>query len=620
MILLVVGLVAVLVVVLIAVILSIRLGRGDEHDEPEVRPRGRARRADEDERWRQRDTRRAPSASARRMDSRGGHGEYPGYAERGAARDRDRAARGRDYGAPPRRPARADATGYRKPAAARSAVQASAQARGRYDTGPQLRPADGDSPSADYPSMDLGRAGARPSGDHPSAEFPAADYDAVDYPEDRRERRRKAASANGKSRSRQRAKRDDDDWPSTEWDKLSDEQYWAELSADKPLAAMAKPSRPASNSGAKAPANGSARKRAAEPQAAREPRPARTPAPAPPARDLPSRMERTEPREPVTERLPVRARQQPPAPAARREADTPLAGPSYSAGPRSPRDTGPYPRRDPLRDTAPRARRDTGPLAMQGTGPHPARDPGPRPERPRRSTAPGPDPARDRDRAMPSGLASAPPPIPGALDDDPLTSPSFSLKADTAGDSRSYSSSRKHAKTGGEGAVPGHANGHGNGSYPTTGHASAGYAYQAAPPPAPAEHWYSAPPAPAEAHAPAYGNPYQHSGPGGQAAPGNGGYLTDPLGAYSPPAYQAPQYAEPESPAYQALPDLGMGAPPPPAEGPVPYADGHAQHPYPDRAGYPDGYAGGGYPGRYEAGYAGDPHAGGGYGPYPSQG
>ena len=605
MILLVVGLVAVLVVVLIAVILSIRLGRGDEHDEPEVRPRGRARRADEDERWRQRDTRRAPSASARRMDSRGGHGEYPGYAERGAARDRDRAARGRDYRAPPRRPARADATGYRKPAAARSAVQASAQARGRYDTGPQLRPADGDSPSADYPSMDLGRAGARPSGDHPSAEFPAADYDAVDYPEDRRERRRKAASANGKSRSRQRAKRDDDDWPSTEWDKLSDEQYWAELSADKPLAAMAKPSRPASNSGAKAPANGSAKKRAAEPQAAREPRPARTPAPAPPARDLPSRMERTEPREPVTERLPVRARQQPPAPAARREADTPLAGPSYSAGPRSPRDTGPYPRRDPLRDTAPRARRDTGPLAMQGTGPHPARDSGPRPERPRRST--GPDPARDRDRAMLSGRASAPPPIPGALDDDPLTSPSFSLKADTAGDSRSYGSSRKHAKTGGQGAVPGH----GNGSDPTTGHASAGDAYQAAPPPAPAEHWYSAPPAPA------YGNPYQHSGPGttsppagGLAAPDHGGHLADPLRVYSPSAAEAPRYAEPAGPAYRPLP----------ATGPAPNADGYSQHPYPDQAAYPDRYSSGGYSNGYEAGYAHDPYAGGGYGAYPSQG
>ena len=573
MILLVVGLVAVIVVVLIAVVLSIRLRRSDEHDEPDIRSHGRdQRRADEDERWRERDNRRAPSASARTatggMDSRGRRGGHPEYAQRSTAGDRDRAARGRDYDGPSRRPARADAAGYRKPAAARSRVPASAQARGRYDTGPQRRPAAGDTPSADYPSMDFGPPGAHPSGDHPSVDFPAVDYDAMDYPEDRPKPRRKAASAKGKSRSRQRGKRaDDDDWPSTEWDKLSDEQYWAELSADKPLAAMAKPSRPASTSGAKAPVNGSA-KRAAEPPAAREPRPARTPAP--PAREVPSRKERTEPREAVTERLPVRTRQQPPAPAARREADTPLPG-AYTSEPRSARDTGP------------------------------------RPEQPRRGTATGPNPARDRDLARLAGLASAPPRIPGALDDDPLTSPSFSLKADTAADSRSYGGSRKHAKPSGQGAGPAHADGNGNGSYPTDGYASAGYSYQAAPPAAPAEQWYSAPPAPAGAQTPAYGNPYQHSGPGvtgspagGQAAPGHGGYLADPLRVYSPPAYEAPRYADPASPA--------------------PYADGHAQHPYPDQAAYPDGYATGGYRGGHEAGYAGDPYAAGGHGPYPSQG
>src|SRR5262249_42338871 len=157
-------------------------------------------------------------------------------------------------------------------------VPASAQARGRYDTGPQRRPADG-LPSADYPSRDFGPSAARPSGDHSSAEFPAADYDTSDYPEDRPRPRRKAASANGKSRSRRRARRGDGEaWPSREWDKLSDEQYWAELSADKPLAAMAKPGRRAGKTGTKAPVNGSA-KRTAEPPAAREPRPARTPPP-----------------------------------------------------------------------------------------------------------------------------------------------------------------------------------------------------------------------------------------------------------------------------------------------------------------------------------------------------
>jgi len=557
MILLVVGLVAVLVVVFIAVILSIRLGHGDEHDEPDLPSRGSDRRpADEDEHWLDRDTRRAPSPAARGMDSRSRRSENPGY--------------GRGYDGPPRRPARAGATGYREPAAARSPVPASAQSRGRYDTGPQRRAADGDLPSADYPSMDFGPAGARPSGGQSPVELPAADYGAIDYPEDPPEPRRKAPSAKGKSRSRQRGKRNnDDDWPSTEWDELSDEQYWAELSADKPLAAMAKPSRPASKSGAKAPVNGSV-KRAAEPPATRGPRRARTPAPTPPARDIPSRNERTEPREPVTERLPVRTRQQPPAPAARREADTPLPG-AYTSEPRSARDTGP------------------------------------RPEQPRRGTATGPNPARDRDLARLAGLASAPPRIPGALDDDPLTSPSFSLKADTAADSRSYSGSRKHAKPSGQGAGPAHADGNGNGSYPTDGYAGAGYSYQAAPPAAPAEQWYSAPPAPAGAQTPAYGNPYQHSGPGvtgspagGQAAPGHGGYLADPLRVYSPPAYEAPRYADPASPA--------------------PYADGHAQHPCPEQAAYPDRYANGGYRGGHEAGYAGDPYAAGGHGPYPSQG
>src|SRR5215470_12063264 len=146
MILLVVGLVAVLVVVFIAVILSIRLGHGDEHDEPDLPSRGRDRQADEDDHWLERDTRRAP-----------------------------RAARGRDYDGPPRRPARAGATSYRESAAARSPVPASAQARGRYDTGPQRRPADGDFPSADYPYMDFGPAGARSSGNQAPVGF-SADY------------------------------------------------------------------------------------------------------------------------------------------------------------------------------------------------------------------------------------------------------------------------------------------------------------------------------------------------------------------------------------------------------------------------------------------------------------
>jgi hypothetical protein len=602
MILLVVGLVAVIVVVLIAVFLSIRLGRGDEHDEPDLNSSGRERRRDQDERWRDRDTRRVPSSG-----SRGGRGEYPGYSSRGPAQDR--APRGPDYDSASRRPREAPES--RRPAAARSSVGASAQARSRYDTGPSRRPAADDFPSGDYPSMDFGPAGSYATGDQPAVGVPTAGYETVDDSRDRQDTRRKAAStqASAKSRPRQRGKRDDDDdWPSSEWDKLSDEQYWAELSADKPLSTMARPSRPASDAAAKTPANGSA---TAKP-AARDSRPARPPAPDRDLqRDLPSRKERADQGGPVTERLPVRTARQapPPPPPPRREAD--------AAASRS------YP--------DPRSVLDSGPRASWDTSPHSARNTGPQPLEPRRRDTAGPQPTRDRDPALLNGLASVPPPIPGALEDDPLTSPSFSLKAGPASDSRSYSNARKHAKTApaaDHSAANGTGNGHGSGSYPAADYADPGYAYQAAPPAAPAAaDWYSAPPVPAgppaEAQTPAYGNPYAYTGSGNggtaaahadsQATAGYNNYLADPLRVYSPPGYEAQApYAEPASPAY-------MAAPLPPA-GSVPYADGYPAQPYADQAGYPDGYSAGGYAPGYEAGYPGDPYASGGYTPYPPQG
>jgi hypothetical protein len=622
MILLVIGLVAVIVVVLIAVFLSIRLGRGDEDDEPDLRSSGRDRRRDRDGGWQGRDTRRVPVSGGR-----GGRGDYPGYGSRGPAGGR--APRGRDYDGAPRRPAR-EASDYRagpsphgvspsphrpaqpapKPAAARSAVGASAQARGRYDTGPSRRPAADDFPSADYPSMDFGPGDSFATGDQPPVEFPAA----VDDPRDRPDSRRKSASAGSKGRSRQRGKRDDDDdWPSSEWDKLSDEQYWAELSADKPLSSTARPSRPASNA-----ANGSAR------PAARDSRPARPPASdRDMQRDLPSRTGRTDQREPATERLPVRAARQapPPLPPSRREADVAAASRSY-----------PEPRS--VLDSGPRPSRDTGPHQARNTGPHPARDTGPQPGlEPRRRDTTGPQPTRDRDLAMLTGLASAPPPIPGALEDDPLTSPSFSLKAVPANDSRSYSNARKHAKPGPADVIAngaahangnGHgANGHSSGGYPTAGYADPGYAYQSAPPAAAAD-WYSAPPAPAgtpaEAHTQAYGDPYAHNGSGngatgahasGQATAAYSNYLADPLRVYSPPGYEAPApYAEPAS-------STGYMTAPPPG-GSAPYTDGYPAQPYAEPG--QDGYASGGYAPGYETGYSGDPYASGGYAPYPPQG
>jgi len=459
--------------------------------------------------------------------------------------------------------------------------------------------------------MDLGPAESYATGDQPSVEFPAA----MDGPRDRPDSRRSkaaGASASGKSRPRQRGKRDDDDdWPSSEWDKLSDEQYWAELSADKPLSTMARPSRPASDTAA----NGSAKAKPGP----RDSRPARPPASDRDLqRDLPSRKERDQ-REPVTERLPVRAARPapPPLPPARREADAPAASRSYPE---------------------PRSVLDSGPRSSRDTGPHPARDTGPQPRlEPRRRDTTGPQPTRDRDLAMLTGLASAPPPIPGALENDPLTSPSFSLKAVPANDSRSYSNARKHAKTApaadqaaANGAAHANGNGHGanghsSGGYPAADYADPSYAYQSAPPAAPAAaaaDWYSAPPAPAaraaEAQTPAYGNPYAHNGSGnGDATTAHTGsynnYLADPLRVYSPPGYEAPApYAEPASPgAY-------LAAPLPPA-GSAPYTDGYPAQPYADQSGYQDEYSAGGYAPGYEAGYSGDPYASGGYAPYPPQ-
>jgi hypothetical protein len=623
MILLVIGLVAVIVVVLIAVFLSIRLGRGDEDDEPEMRPGGRDRRRDQAERWQERDTRRMPSpARSGAPCGRGGDG-YGSRDGAGAGRELD--SRGRGYDAA-RRPSRPEAPSYRRQPA-RPAVAASAPSRGRYDA-PVRRHAD-DFPSADYPSMDFGPAGGYPADDHPSVDFPAVGpatprsagsgpatprsagsgpaTPPMDSPRDSR-RRAGAAPATSKGRARQRGKRDDDDdWPSSEWDKLSDEQYWAELSADKPLSSMARPAaKPARDPAGAAPVNG-----AAKPAS----RPARPPAP---ARDLRSRKDRME-REPVTERLPVRAA----SPQVPPPLDTSAAAVSR-----------PYPEPHALLDSGPYRTSDTGPHPLHDTGPRAVRDTGPqpRPDHRRWDTA-GPYAASDQDmttlapapppRPKLGRPASAPPPIPGALEDDPLTSPSFSLRAVPPSDSRSYSNARKHAKPIDQ-PVP-HANGNGNGGYPA---ADPGYAYQSAPPaampsPAPAADWYGAPTVPAaESRTPAYGNPYQYPADGNgssagfadnQATAGYPGYLADPLRVYSPPGYAEPvPYPEPSAPApYQSLPNGAT----------MPYADGYSGHPYAEQAGYPDGYHAAGHAGPgYEDGYRADPYAAGGYGPYPPQG
>jgi hypothetical protein len=250
-------------------------------------------------------------------------------------------------------------------------------------------------------------------------------------------------------------------------------------------------------------------------------------------------------------------------------------------------------------------------------------------------------------------VGTPPPPVPGALEDDPLTSPSFSLKADPATDSRSYSHARKasRAASNGNGSAgppasdpltssgASHAGRHHSGSYPTADYASPTYTYPAEPaavpaaPAVPAE-WYSSPPA-EPAPTAAYGNPYSYpeastaGAPASPAAdPGYGGYLADPLHAYSPPPYESPvaAYPDPSGASYPSLPTLGMAAPAVAAGGGPGYPEAYPEHPYgqdqgqPNPPQYPDASGGHGYAPSYDGGYGGDPYAAGEYGAYPPQG
>src|SRR5215469_7264147 len=641
MILLVVGLVAVIVVILIAVFLSIRLGRGDEHDdETDVRPSSRSRRVDEDG-WREppiRDVRRSPQAAqgaGRGIGERhGGMGDArrrngePGY---GGARDRAGRTRDRGYDDERRQPARRDSPEYASsPARRRSAAPVSSEGRGRYDTGSSRRVAADDFPSADYP------AAGHAAEDYPSDHFASGELPAVSARAGKRpDSRRKAAPAPavGKSRSRpHRGKRDDDDdWPSNndgEWDKLSDEQYWAELSADKPLATMARPAqsarRPPASSAKAPPAKPAAAKPPREERdTRREERDTRTARPAAAAarlggvdelsrvasvggrsagrtaperdgdRDSRGRRGRPAQHEAVTERLPVRSRQ-PAVPAARMAAEAPAAGRDVPVGAHSSLDTGPY--------------------ATRGTGAH--------------------------------ARKAAPPPVPGALEDDPLTSPSFSMKAYPATDSRAYGHARKSSRapspTGTDNnATPlasdpltsngaSHTGSHDSRSYLAADYSNPTHAYPSEPAAAAPTQWYGAPPA-EPAPAPGYGNPYSYppAGAAGSPASASGdprydGYLADQLHVYSPPPYESPVSAYPDSSgaSYPALPTPGMAAPATGGQAGPAYPEAYPQHLYTQGQPppYPDGSGGAGYAPGYENGYGGDPYAGGGYGGYPPQG
>jgi hypothetical protein len=650
MILLVVGLVAVIAVIAIAVVLSVRLGRGDDHDELDTGPASRDRRRpqrQEAPRWQGGDSLVPPAGSrSARPDRYAGDSYQSGEYAVPAAR-RGAAGRSRDYDHAALRPARAAAAAARGagygpapapwgPGSRRPGRQAAAVPQPRRDDYAEESysppAAHADFPSGDYPAMGFARD-EYPSGDIAVGDYPSADFPSDGFPvpeplaagtsRNRAERpaaptrgretqpkaatgRRKPAkpaappSPAGKSRARQRSRRDAEEWPGTEWDSLSDEQYWAELSADKPLASMTRGGKAGSQSSAPPQKQSSSQPTQALAAAAQPDLPRRRPA-AP---------------EPATQQLPAR----------RSRGDRPRGG---MPGARAPEGTEQAISRGGEPRSRGRASRGGDVRATDQAVSLP-REPAP----PRAVTNGAAPPSRDRRPSRPHG----------ALDEDPLTSPSLSWKTVPATDSRSYRNSRKHARpedqpAGTGGHAPAGAGGqdgarhasdpltgsasYRGGEYPAAAATDPGRGYSPAPP-ATGTHasWYPAPATEAQGATSPYGNPYESYGaaPAERAAGYDSvsypsGYPTGTDSQYPQPAYTPPAAPYAAPPAYQ---------PPPPAGVPAQYGGSgylsqsagypvqpgyHAESPGTAVPQYSDGYQVGGYENGYET-----PYTAGGYG------
>jgi hypothetical protein len=338
----------------------------------------------------------------------------------------------------------------------------------------------------------------------------------------------------GKGTSPGKSKRDGDgDWPSTEWDELSDVDYWAELASDKPLTASPPPSSALPGRADRERDRGDARD---EPdtgptRADRRDRPER--------RDIGERRDTGDRRDPAERRENSERRDQSLLPAARATGQTVDAAfiPASS---------------DPADATLGGRAQAYGSTEL------------------RRAIAAGGEPLR----AMTSGRTSTTGGgrVPQPLDDDPLTSPSFPRVS--ADDSRSYRRSRTDTGPGGRPESQTRPNpGYQNGpihppvspldSQPGLGRNSGGYSVPAAPPapspPVAAGAEYAAAP-------PASVDPYRQPGSqvsgsysarpsadtGGYLPPVGGSYATDAVTA----AYSSPM---PSSPGYSPLPPVTHG-------------------------------------------------------------
>jgi hypothetical protein len=493
--LLVIGLVAVIIAILVAAFLSMRRGPDDEDGPVErltMRDRVRSRGRDRDARWEDAD---APTPARRAGVREPVPSRRPARAAREFTADdvADRAGFDSMRGYEP------SSRGYGGRPSVRGSGRAGGDRTGRYDDAtetiaqPAVTALRAAAPAGPRMAADCDTGpGAALYDTGPAASFPApaidADPDLADsdvFPRIREDIPRPAAKprepskprppskprqrsqpAKGRGRpARGRHDDDDNDWPSTEWDKLSDEQYWAELSSDKPLSNTAQP-------------------------AAAVPPPAGTAAGGrAPARPAPRTAGETQGGSAAAGRVPRRAPReestrlaQAGAPASRRPGESRQAAvPPSATRPRDdrPLDGLPVDAR-PVEDR-PRGGRSPGALRSAQT------DPGiPRPEA--ASTERLPAGGRERVPSGPGAPRYAPErPAPAArpdvaparrrgprppADDDPLTSPSFSRGAQPGEDSRSYGSGSRPALQPADGTGS-----HSSRSYPGT----PGGAYPAAP-------------------------------------------------------------------------------------------------------------------------------------------